>query len=282
MTVAAKNRANKYCPQLDDAHIEIYEEVLNQVFTSLCYKAKERNLIQNLSKDQVHTLGMQNCHYCGKSPSRVILRRTNKYLYNGIDRIDSTKGYTIDNVVSCCKACNFAKRVMSSEQFSSLISTIYTTLVIQKQSPAHYMSELSSVPDKELPKSPIHTLVAEWKRGARLRNKSWQLTDAQAAWLSKQPCFYCGKTPSQLRKRHIYSGIDRIDNTKGYQIDNVVPCCRDCNFAKKAMTFDQFKDWVTAVYLHWVLPNNATTTVTAAADSQSPSKTALASVLPPS
>jgi hypothetical protein len=171
---------------------------------------------------------------------------------------------------------------MSSEQFSSLISTIYTTLVIQKQSPAHYMSELSSVPDKELPKSPIHTLVAEWKRGARLRNKSWQLTDAQAAWLSKQPCFYCGKAPSQLRKRHVYSGIDRIDNTKGYQVDNVVPCCRDCNFAKKAMTFDQFKDWVTAVYLHWVLPNNATTTVTAAADSQSPSKTALASVLPPS
>lgn len=36
-----------------------------------------------------------------------------------------------------------------------------------------------------------------------------------------QPCTYCGD---------IYNiGCDRIDNTKGHTMDNVVPCCSICN-----------------------------------------------------
>lgn len=29
--------------------------------------------------------------------------------YNGIDRIDDSIGYTIDNCVTCCRTCNWAK-----------------------------------------------------------------------------------------------------------------------------------------------------------------------------
>jgi hypothetical protein len=55
------------------------------------------------------------CFYCGNSPQG---RRKNCYKgpvleYNGIDRIDSSKGYIQENCVPCCKFCNRAKNDFS-------------------------------------------------------------------------------------------------------------------------------------------------------------------------
>jgi 5-methylcytosine-specific restriction endonuclease McrA len=179
------------------------------------------------------------------------------FIHNGLDRIDNEiRAYTIENTRPCCKTCNTAKLTLSLDDFRELVIKVYNTLVVQKRSPAVYITELLKIPDTELPKSPIRALVSEWKwLIIKQRKKPWSLTDAQAAWLSQQPCFYCGKKPSQLRKKCIYSGIDRIDSKKGYEIGNVVPCCKSCNIAKNTMTIGQFRDWVTAVYLHWLLPN---------------------------
>ena len=41
-----------------------------------------------------------------------------------------------------------------------------------------------------------------------------------------KPCVYCGET--NLSKK----GLDRLDNTKGHTIDNVVTCCYECNRAR--------------------------------------------------
>ena len=38
------------------------------------------------------------------------------------------------------------------------------------------------------------------------------------------PCVYCGDTHNV--------GLDRLDNTKGHTMDNVVPCCYECNVAR--------------------------------------------------
>jgi hypothetical protein len=45
----------------------------------------------------------------------------------------------------------------------------------------------------------------------------------------------------------VANGIDRVDNTKGYSVDNCVPCCRRCNVAKADMTPDQFLGWASLV-----------------------------------
>lgn len=50
-------------------------------------------------------------------------------LYNGIDRINSKKGYTLDNTVSCCSTCNTAKLNMSLEDFKTWIIKIYNNLI---------------------------------------------------------------------------------------------------------------------------------------------------------
>jgi hypothetical protein len=33
-----------------------------------------------------------------------------------------------------------------------------------------------------------------------------------------------------------YNGIDRVDNEKGYLVENCVPCCFTCNSLKKSVT----------------------------------------------
>lgn len=41
------------------------------------------------------------------------------------------------------------------------------------------------------------------------------------------PCHYCGG-----ERETTGTGLDRKDSSKGYEVENVVPCCRDCNTAK--------------------------------------------------
>lgn len=60
------------------------------------------------------------------------------------------------------------------------------------------------------------------------RGLSWTLSYEQYyALVGEGVCFYCqGDLPSQG------VGLDRCDNLKGYEPDNVVPCCAKCNRIK--------------------------------------------------
>lgn len=97
-------------------------------------------------------------------------------------------------------------------------------------------------------------------RNARRRadrfGREWKLTKDQVAFLTSQNCYYCGRSPSHSmdEKRHngsyIYNGLDRVDNTGGYTIENVVPCCGTCNIAKRATSLNEFRDWIAKAYNH--------------------------------
>jgi len=43
---------------------------------------------------------------------------------------------------------------------------------------------------------------------------------------------------------YTYTGIDRVDNKKGYVVDNVVSCCTICNRVKNNMSYIDFKKWI--------------------------------------
>ena len=46
----------------------------------------------------------------------------------------------------------------------------------------------------------------------------------------------------------MYNGIDRIDNNKPYIKENLVPCCKKCNFFKSNHTKKDFLDHVKIIY----------------------------------
>ena len=100
----------------------------------------------------------------------------------------------------------------------------------------------------------MRELIRICKASAKKRGYKYELTEKQFIEITKRDCYYCGAKPSKTEnKRHVNgiyigNGIDRINNNKGYTIDNVVPCCKICNQAKHTLTLQEFKDWIVKVY----------------------------------
>ena len=85
-----------------------------------------------------------------------------------------------------------------------------------------------------------------YKRNAKDRGVSFELTTEEFAELTKTNCYYCGDEPANIShpKRnygpYIYNGIDRVDNSRGYVFENCVACCTNCNKMKVRMDVNDF------------------------------------------
>jgi hypothetical protein len=109
---------------------------LKNKFKNICFRAifgqykssaKKRNLPFELSKEEFEALTKGTCFFCGKEPGQLRKSTTSDdtYYYNGIDRLDSSKGYVKGNVVSCCKDCNMAKMDNSVSYFIAWLERTY-------------------------------------------------------------------------------------------------------------------------------------------------------------
>lgn len=101
-------------------------------------------------------------------------------------------------------------------------------------------------------------VLRTYRRAARDRSLSWELTEEEFDTLVGQDCTYCGCPPSTIAKADqrgcgdfIYNGLDRKDNTIGYVPGNVLPCCSVCNHAKKDMSYDDFTSWIARLTRFW-------------------------------
>lgn len=88
-----------------------------------------------LSYDKFLELTGDVCHYCGIEYSQRTGQDTNYgyYNHNGIDRIDNSKGYTVENSITACWNCNRAKNDLSYEQFKDQIIQMYEYLILGKK-----------------------------------------------------------------------------------------------------------------------------------------------------
>jgi hypothetical protein len=109
------------------------DSLFEKIYTMYIRNAKKRNIRWNLTKLEVRKLTQQNCHYCGQIPLTTVnppkswtneWKNLNTFKYNGIDRVDNSIGYQIDNCVSCCKICNRAKKDLSLETFNLWIKIL--------------------------------------------------------------------------------------------------------------------------------------------------------------
>lgn len=89
--------------------------------------AAGRNVIWLLTDAEFYSFTKQRCYYCGLEPLQAHKGNTHKspYIYNGIDRLDSSLPYVATNCVAACKHCNYAKRSMSVQEFLMFINRIY-------------------------------------------------------------------------------------------------------------------------------------------------------------
>ena len=76
-----------------------------------------------------------------------------------------------------------------------------------------------------------------YKKGALDRGYVFSLTFEQFVQFWQKPCIYCGDKIKTI-------GLDRIDNNRGYEIDNITSCCSRCNRMKLAYTKQQFLEHI--------------------------------------
>ena len=99
------------------------------------------------------------------------------------------------------------------------------------------------------------------KKCAKARSIPFDISIEDYLPIVQQHCFYCGCLPFQKSFQHntterdwslfVHQGLDRVDSSKGYTLENVVPCCKHCNTAKMQMSVEEFKAWLIRVYNHW-------------------------------
>jgi hypothetical protein len=133
------------CPELNKergaSHRKPKNRTINEQYNSHIYNAKIRNL-NSLQKEDWLKIVFLPCYYCGETDTRnyakypAYRKKLKNTLtediiaefevkMNGVDRLDSTKGYDIENCVPCCGTCNFIKSDCTEEKFIIHITKIY-------------------------------------------------------------------------------------------------------------------------------------------------------------
>lgn len=106
---------------------------------------------------------------------------------------------------------------------------------------------------KYTPKACSIILYEDYKRNAENRGRSFNLSLESFREITSRDCHYCGAPPSQKTRSskygtpYIYNGIDRKDNSTGYEDGNCFSCCKPCNYAKGTMSYKDFLLWLDRV-----------------------------------
>ena len=100
-----------------------------------------RQMYKEIDFDTFYHLSQMPCYYCGCQPHKVFnsangaARRKKAsimqlqfgdFTYNGLDRIDSGRDHSMDNVVPSCTECNTAKMDNTLDEFLEHIEMLYS------------------------------------------------------------------------------------------------------------------------------------------------------------
>ena len=204
-------------------------EDLHCVYLTRKQSAYRYNREFDLTEDEFKDIVQMPCNYCGTIDE--------KKLFNSLDRVNSSLGYTKDNVVSACKMCNDMKNTVPVEVFLKRIEHMVSIHCFLGRKKKLHWEAFGDVEG---------ATYNRYVQRAETKKIPFHLTKDQFEWLRKQPCYICDKPSSTLHN----NGIDRVCNNEGYTYNNIMPCCGECNVMKKDHAFDKFWEKIIFIYKH--------------------------------
>lgn len=103
--------------------------------------------------------------------------------------------------------------------------------------------------------SALNQLFYAYKKSARERGYEFSLGIEDFKRITQLDCYYCEAAPvikfraaKGTNGNYIGNGVDRVDNSLGYQTGNVRPCCTHCNIAKWKLSESEFYAWLFRAY----------------------------------
>jgi hypothetical protein len=96
------------------------------LYKRLLWRAKKFNLEVKMTYEEFLTfVQVQECHYCG-DPIEWSMYKSTKHTtsaYN-LDRLKGNEGYTLNNVVVCCRRCNLRRGQFTPDEWKVMISAL--------------------------------------------------------------------------------------------------------------------------------------------------------------
>lgn len=86
-------------------------------------RAKGKKWKFHLSLKKFEEITSKRCIYCG-GYSRSVKKYEKEFNFCGIDRVNSSCGYTYKNTVPCCSICNKMKMTLSKDNFLEHVKKI--------------------------------------------------------------------------------------------------------------------------------------------------------------
>lgn len=193
-------------------------ENIDYHFVNYKRTANTKQLEFTLTKGDFMEMVILPCYYCGIVQPKG---------FNGIDRLLSTDGYTLNNVVSCCEMCNMMKKCSSPSVFVNRATHIS---VYNKR------TEGQIYPECFIDINNVN--YNKYKCCAEDKKLEFLITKNYFDEKIKEQCYLCGKFPSQTHK----NGLDRVDSSIGYIETNLQSCCGNCNYMKTNYPLNLFLD----------------------------------------
>lgn len=128
-TIARLRRNAVSAGRARGAQLAVSDErlVLGQHFSNYRSRAKQLGVVFDFDLGAFEALVRRDCWYCGRGPRRTWRTygcNQKVALLNGLDRLDNSVGYTVENVVTCCGPCNRAKHTQSVDDFLEMARLI--------------------------------------------------------------------------------------------------------------------------------------------------------------
>ena len=106
------------------------EAAFNSLYSSYKRKAIERGYSFGITKEEFREITKGDCCYCGVPPRQEtaygrVCVHTGEYIYNGLDRTNNDRGYSMENIRPCCVMCNRMKTSHTEKAFLSQVAAIY-------------------------------------------------------------------------------------------------------------------------------------------------------------
>lgn len=185
-----------------------------------CSICKEHKTLEKFYKSKQHKYGV--CSRCKECDTKYIKEKKKNWNYE-----------ISVNEKKCSKCCEI--KVFTEFPKNKKIKDGLHTVCKQckKLYDKEYNKERRDLSRHQIYKQSKRGKFSIYKRNAKNRDIAFEISFEDFSKFWQAHCYYCND-------KIITIGIDRIDNSLGYSLDNIIPCCEWCNKMKLASKQDEF------------------------------------------
>ena len=212
-------------------------------FSNVKIRCAADNIKLGINASQFKEIMYSQCELCGLNVQTV----QKPYRLNYVIRIEPSLGYVVDNLISLCCDCAEARRNPidnvnhSIKKLRDMIIYIGNNLGVFRYSKIKNCGVETYM--ENICKNVIPRNYNIKNNEALGRNIDFELSENEYGDLTQNNiCHYCGIFYENIGIDRLYSSNDYGEKCS-YSIDNVVPCCKICNYIKGKKNIDEFEKY---------------------------------------